>query len=187
MASKILFVLLSLSETRLTVTQNPFLSQYTALLLLARTETLQVPLLPWLIGPILTGHRKGRSLGTLAASWAVIGSESSWSLARQAAVPCRTCSFGSDFAQSCNFESAAFPLPFSDQRQKKTLISWKHNPLHHSLVTNIRKNVFPKVQPQTKNILVQRKGNFELYACGKRGLPRAIGLLEALLNVPGLL
>lgn len=123
MASKILFVLLSLSETRLTVTQNPFLSQYTALLLLARTETLQVPLLPWLIGPILTGHRKGRSLGTLAASWAVIGSESSWSLARQAAVPCRTCSFGSDFAQSCNFESAAFPLPFSDQRQKKTLES----------------------------------------------------------------
>lgn len=163
-------------KTQPLVTWDSFLSQYTApsrLLIFVRLFTRVLlsrghkvlPLL-WLICPILTGYRKSRSHGAVKASWTAMGKRSKWSLARWAVIACRTQSFRSGFAQPCNNESKAFPLPLPDQRQWKPL-----SPPSYTPVTHVRKYLFSEVQPQTKNILIRRKVSSELHAWGKHRLP----------------
>lgn len=92
-------------------------------------------------------------------------------VARWTVVAHRTWSFGSDFSQSYNENSKVFNHPLLIKDNKKTFISCENNLLQHIPLTSIRKQEFSEVQPQTKNILADRKVNSELYACRKRGLP----------------
>ena len=150
-------------KTKPLVTQNPFLSKYTApsrllaFISLFTEEscwaevTKGLPLL-WLIRPIRTGYRKSRSHEALKALWTATGNRSRWSLASNSLQNTVLQKWFCPALQQCK-QSLSFS--FARPKTRETLLSWNHGLLHHVPVTCITKYPFSEAQPQKKNILSQ--------------------------------